>query len=37
MIPVSATTGEGISQWLRWLNGIRAPRAAACAVGAVSW
>jgi hydrogenase nickel incorporation protein HypB len=37
MIPVSATTGDGIALWLRWLNGIRAPRAAACAVGAVSW
>lgn len=37
MIRVSATTGEGIDQWIRWLNGIKVPRAAACAVGAASW
>jgi hydrogenase nickel incorporation protein HypB len=37
MICVSATTGEGIDQWIRWLNGIKVPRAAACAVGAASW
>jgi hydrogenase nickel incorporation protein HypB len=37
MIRVSATTGEGIDQWVRWLKGIKVPRAAACAVGAPSW
>jgi hydrogenase nickel incorporation protein HypB len=37
LIRVSATTGEGIGQWLRWLTGINTPRAAACAVGAASW
>lgn len=37
MIALSAITGEGLSSWLHWLNGVRVPRAAACAVGAVSW
>jgi hydrogenase nickel incorporation protein HypB len=37
MIPVSATRGDGMSLWLRWLSGLGTRRAAACAVGAVSW
>jgi hydrogenase nickel incorporation protein HypB len=37
LIPVSATTGERIDQWIRWLEGIKRPRAAACAVGAGPW
>jgi hydrogenase nickel incorporation protein HypB len=37
MIPVSAETGEGIAAWIRWLQGVKRPRAAACAVGAASW
>ncbi len=37
MIRLSATTGEGIDQWVRWLKGVNVPRAAACAVGAPSW
>jgi hydrogenase nickel incorporation protein HypB len=37
MIRVSATTGEGIDQWVRWLKGINIPRAAACAVGGPPW
>ena len=32
MVPVSAKTGEGIDQWIRWLKGCDRPRAAACAV-----
>jgi hydrogenase nickel incorporation protein HypB len=27
MMPVSATTGEGIDRWVRWLEGLRVPRA----------
>jgi len=34
MIPVSATTGEGISQWVQWLEGIGRPVAARCATAA---
>jgi hydrogenase nickel incorporation protein HypB len=34
MLPVSARTGEGISQWIRWLRGVGRPRAALCATGA---
>jgi hydrogenase nickel incorporation protein HypB len=37
LIRVSATTGEGIDQWIRWLKGINIPRAATCAVGGPSW
>ena len=37
LIRVSATTGEGIDQWIRWLEGVNAPRSAACAVGGWSW
>jgi hydrogenase nickel incorporation protein HypB len=37
MIPVSATTGVGIDQWIRWLKGVNIPRGAACAIGAPSW
>jgi hydrogenase nickel incorporation protein HypB len=37
LIRVSAETGEGIDQWLRWLKGVGVPRGAACAVGAASW
>jgi hypothetical protein len=32
MLRVSARTGEGMSQWLRWLAGIGRPRAAQCAI-----
>jgi hydrogenase nickel incorporation protein HypB len=31
MLRVSATTGLGIDQWVRWLEGIGRPRSAACA------
>jgi hydrogenase nickel incorporation protein HypB len=37
LIPMSATTGEGLEQWVRWLQGVKVPRAAACAVGAPLW
>jgi hydrogenase nickel incorporation protein HypB len=37
MIQVSATTGAGMDGWVRWLAGVRAPRAASCAIGAPSW
>ena len=30
VIPVSATTGAGIDQWVRWLEGIGHPRGAPC-------
>jgi hydrogenase nickel incorporation protein HypB len=33
----SATTGEGLDLWIRWLKGINMPRAAACAAGVPSW
>jgi hydrogenase nickel incorporation protein HypB len=32
-IPFSATTGQGVEQWVRWLAGIGRLRAAACATG----
>ena len=32
MIRVSTRTGEGIDQWIRWLQGIRRPRSAPCAM-----
>jgi hydrogenase nickel incorporation protein HypB len=31
MLVVSARTGAGIDQWVRWLGGVGRPRAAACA------
>ncbi len=34
MLLVSAKTGQGIDQWVRWLRGIGKPRSAACATGA---
>jgi hydrogenase nickel incorporation protein HypB len=34
MLKVSSRTGEGIAEWVRWLNGRRRPRAAACAAPA---
>jgi hydrogenase nickel incorporation protein HypB len=34
MLRVSATTGLGIDQWVRWLEGIGRPRSAACAASA---
>jgi hydrogenase nickel incorporation protein HypB len=34
MLQVSATTGQGIAEWVRWLHGIGRPRGAACATGA---
>jgi hydrogenase nickel incorporation protein HypB len=37
LIRLSATTGEGIDQWIRWLKGVNSPRGAACAVGRPSW
>jgi len=37
LIPVSATTGEGIDRWLRWLAGVTSMRAAPCAIGAAPW
>ena len=37
LIRLSATTGEGIDQWIRWLKGVNVPRGAACAVGGPSW
>jgi hydrogenase nickel incorporation protein HypB len=37
LIRMSATTGEGIDQWIRWLQGVNVPRGAACAVGGPSW
>jgi hydrogenase nickel incorporation protein HypB len=37
MIQLSATTGAGMEQWVRWLAGVRTPRSASCAVGAASW
>ena len=37
LIRMSATTGEGIDQWIRWLKGVNVPRGAACAVGGPSW
>jgi hydrogenase nickel incorporation protein HypB len=36
LIRVSATTDEGIDQWIRWLEGVNSLRGAACAVGP-SW
>ena len=35
MIPVSATTGEGIDRWVGWLESLRVPRASAHMVGAL--
>ena len=37
MIQMSATTGAGVDQWVRWLAGLKAPRSASCAIGALSW
>jgi hydrogenase nickel incorporation protein HypB len=37
LIRMSATTGEGIDQWIRWLKAVNMPRAAACAVGGPPW
>ena len=34
MLKVSARTGEGIAEWVRWLSGRRRPRTAACAASA---
>ena len=34
LLKVSAQTGEGIAEWIRWLNGRRQPRLAACATSA---
>lgn len=34
MLLVSARTGEGIDQWIRWLRGQGRPRSCACATGA---
>jgi hydrogenase nickel incorporation protein HypB len=34
MLKVSARTGEGIADWVRWLNGRRRPRTAAYAASA---
>ncbi len=33
MISISAKTGQGLEQWLRWLRGVGRPRGAACATG----
>lgn len=34
MIQISAATGQGIDQWVRWMRGVTAHRAAPCAVPA---
>ena len=34
MLRVSATRGDGIPEWIRWLRGIGQPRGAACATAA---
>jgi len=33
MIRISAKTGEGIPQWIKWLRGVGRPRTASCATG----
>jgi len=33
LLLVSAKTGQGIDQWIRWLQGVGKPRSAACATG----
>jgi hydrogenase nickel incorporation protein HypB len=33
MLLVSAKTGRGIDQWIKWLRGVGRPRSAACATG----
>ena len=33
MLPISARTGEGVEQWIRWLRGAGHPRAARCVIG----
>ena len=37
MIPMSATTGEGVDQWIRWLAGVKSLRLAPCAAGVAKW
>jgi hydrogenase nickel incorporation protein HypB len=37
MLLVSATTGEGIDRWVRWLKGLGHPRSSACAPGVSTW
>lgn len=37
MIRVSAKTGEGIDDWVRWLRGVARPRLASCATAAGRW
>ena len=33
LLPLSARTGAGIEQWIRWLTATGHPRGAACATG----
>ena len=37
LIPVSATSGEGIEPWTRWLHGVKSLRSAPCAAGVPKW
>jgi hydrogenase nickel incorporation protein HypB len=33
MLSISAKTGQGLDEWLRWLRGVASPRSARCATG----